>query len=431
MKNSFILSAIILLLFTGLALAQQPPPRPQGPPGAGRPPRDGQMGPGGDRRRPPQDDWMKRLDTNGDGKLDAAELQASLDFTFSALDKNGNGIIDLGEMPRPPRPPQPPNGRGDKPQGPPKGQPDQPMGLGNRLQGPPEMNAEERMMLPPFFFADRVPEGTATSRADFERIAKGVFAEMDKNGDGVISKEEARPPKREGDHKGPPPPEGPPMPPNAKFIGAELRFGDKLVAGQPFFADTVIEDSRRLYDGTTVTKQNKGAIYRDGAGRTRREQPLEMVGGVNIVGTDNKPQTLVFINDFAAKSQIFLDANNKVARKNRIGGNPPPDEHGEPADAKTESLGSKTIEGVKVEGTRVTFEIPAGQIGNDKPIQVVSERWFSPELQVIVMSRHLDPVAGEHVFRLVNIKRSEPSADLFSIPASYRVEGRPERRPEE
>lgn len=432
------MSAIILLLLAGFALAQ-PPQRPQGPPGAGGPPRDGQMGPGG--QRGPQDDWMKRLDTNGDGKLDASELQASLDFSFTAWDKNGNGSVDQGEMPRPPRPPQPSQGeKGERPQGRPNGQPGMPMGQGMRPEGAPMgkgngqpggpgMNAEGRMMLPPFFFADRNPEGTATSRADFEKIAKGVFAEMDKNGDGFITKEEARPPKREGEPKGPPQPEGPPMPPNARFIGAELRFGDKLVAGQPFSADTVIEDSRRLYDGTTVTKQNKGAIYRDGAGRTRREQPLEMVGGVNIVGTDNKPQTLVFINDFAAKSQVFLDGNNKIARKNRIGGNPPNDP-GEPAGAKSESLGTKTIEGVKAEGTRVTFEIPAGQLGNDKPIQVVSERWFSPELQVIVLSRHLDPVAGEHVFKLVNIKRSEPSADLFAIPSGYRVENHPEKRPE-
>ena len=64
-------------------------------------------------------------------------------------------------------------------------------------------------------------------------------------------------------------------PPNAMFIAAELRFGDKLVKGQPFSAETVIEDTRRLYDGTTVTKTTKGAFYRDSAGKTRREQPLE------------------------------------------------------------------------------------------------------------------------------------------------------------
>jgi len=53
---------------------------------------------------------------------------------------------------------------------------------------------------------------------------------------------------------------------------------------------------------------------------------------------------------------------------------------------------------------------------------VISEKWFSPELQVVVMSRHLDPLAGEHIFRLINIKRTEPAAELFSVPAGYKIE---------
>ena len=139
---------------------------------------------------------------------------------------------------------------------------------------------------------------------------------------------------------------------------------------------------------------------------------------------------LVFINDLGTKTQIFLDQNNKVARKSQIGEDRAlRAENDGPPDAKTESLGTKTIEGVNVEGTRTTFEIPAGQLGNAKPIQVVSEKWYSPELKVVVMSRHVDPLAGEHVFKLVNIKRAEPSADLFAIPAGYRIENQPDRRP--
>lgn len=428
--RSYLIIALILCAAT--ATFAQRGGRPQGGPPGGGPPPEGRMGPGQPGQdRPGQDDWFKRLDRNKDGKIDAAELQASIDTSFTAWDKNGDGTIEASEMPKPPRPPQAPGANGDRPQGPPMEQGMRPGGQGMRPngppmgpdkpQGPPEMNEKGRNMLPPFFFVDRNPEGTATSRADFERIVKGVFAEMDKNNDGAISHEEARPPKREGDPKGPPEPGNPPPPPNGKFIAAELRFGDKMVKGQPFSSETVIEDTRRLYDGTTVTKKLSGAFYRDGAGRTRREQPLEMVGGVSIAGTDGKPQMLVFINDFAAHTQYFLDPNNKVARKHGIGGNPPA-EPGAPPNAKTESLGTKTIEGVQVEGTRVTFEIPPGQLGNDKAIQVVTENWFSSELQMIVMSRHLDPVAGEHVFRLVNIKRAEPPADLFTVPSGYRIE---------
>ena len=64
---------------------------------------------------------------------------------------------------------------------------------------------------------------------------------------------------------------------------------------------------------------------------------------------------------------------------------------------------------------------------NDKGI---SEKWFSPELQILVMSRHLDPIAGEHVFKLVNIRRIDPSVDLFTIPVGFRIENQPNRAPE-
>lgn len=426
MKKHAFISIFITLLITVTVVAQRPPRQP-GQPGLGGPP-NGQMRPGDDmqgERRPPQDDWLKRLDTNKDGKFDSAELQTAIETSFAEYDKNSNGTIDANEVRRQPRNGDGPMGQpgGVRPQGPPMG--GQPGGM--RPGGPPmggqpgdmrpdaQMGPDNKKILPPFFFMDKAAEGATTSRAEFEQIVKATFSEMDKNGDGAISKEEARPPKREG---------GNPPPPNAKFIAAELRFGDKLVKSQPFSAETVIEDTRRLFDGTTVTKTNKGAFYRDAAGRTRREQPLEMVGGVSISGTDGKPQMLVFINDFAARTQYFLDMNNKVARQHGIGGNPP-NEPGTPPDAKTESLGTKTIEGVQVEGTRTTFEIPAGQLGNDKPIQVVSEKWFSPELQMIVYSRHLDPVAGEHVFKLVNIKRTEPSADLFAVPSGFRIEKGP------
>jgi hypothetical protein len=195
------------------------------------------------------------------------------------------------------------------------------------------------------------------------------------------------------------------------------------VTGHPFSAETVVEESRRLYDGTLTTRQNRGAIYRDATGRVRRDQPLQMIGGVSVLGADNQPQMLVFITDLANRSQIFLDTNNKIARKNKLMDMPPP-EPPAPKDAQTESLGTKTVEGVSAVGTKNTFEIrlPGGKIA-----QAVSERWFSPELQTVVMSRHIDPMSGEHLFKLVNIKLGEPRADLFSVPAGYRLESRPGR----
>jgi hypothetical protein len=87
----------------------------------------------------------------------------------------------------------------------------------------------------------------------------------------------------------------------------------------------------------------------------------------------------------------------------------------------TESLGSREFDGVRADGKRTTRTIPSGAIGNEKPIAIVSERWFSPELNVVVMSRSVDPRSGETVYRLTDIKRGEPPAEWFRVPADYKV----------
>jgi hypothetical protein len=104
--------------------------------------------------------------------------------------------------------------------------------------------------------------------------------------------------------------------------------------------------------------------------------------------------------------------------------------HGnEHKNAKTESLGKQTIEGVEAEGTRTTVTIAAGEIGNDRAIEIVNERWYSPELQTLVMTRHSDPRFGETVYRLTNINRSEPAKSLFEVPADYTLKEGPTAPP--
>jgi len=89
---------------------------------------------------------------------------------------------------------------------------------------------------------------------------------------------------------------------------------------------------------------------------------------------------------------------------------------------KTESLGTQTIEGVTAEGTRSTLTIPAGDIGNTLPIDLVEETWYSPELQTTVMTRYRDPRTGETTYRLTNINRGEPARSLFEVPSDYTVD---------
>ena len=91
------------------------------------------------------------------------------------------------------------------------------------------------------------------------------------------------------------------------------------------------------------------------------------------------------------------------------------------AQIATEDLGSKNIEGVQANGTRTTRTIPAGQIGNDKPISIVTEVWISPDLQTVVYSKRSDPRMGEQIFSLTNIVRGQPDPSLFTIPADFEI----------
>ncbi len=63
----------------------------------------------------------------------------------------------------------------------------------------------------------------------------------------------------------------------------------------------------------------------------------------------------------------------------------------------------------------------AAEIGDDRPIDIVSERWSSPELQLTVISRTLDPRSGKTLFKLANLRRVEPARYLFDVPADYKI----------
>lgn len=94
-------------------------------------------------------------------------------------------------------------------------------------------------------------------------------------------------------------------------------------------------------------------------------------------------------------------------------------------DTKTESLGTQDFEGVLAEGSRTTTTIPADAIGNERPIEIVYERWYSKELGMLIYSKHSDPRFGEQTYRLTNINRSEPDPSLFEVPPGYKVMSEP------
>jgi len=259
------------------------------------------------------------------------------------------------------------------------------------------------------------------------------------------------------------------------FLATEMSYGGLLVKGAPYSAQAVTESIQPLTDGNRIVNRSTASVYRDSEGRTRREQSLKAIGPFANGGQQSQT---IFISDPVAGTSYTLDPGAQTARKMaplrfKVAGPksnnpsttaptqfqiaiegtkasqdgkqyrvvPVPEQLLEkrqmetgmamgwldannPA-ARTEALGKQNIEGVEAEGTRTTVTIPAGKIGNELPIDLVSERWYSPELQVIVMTKHTDPRFGENSYKLTNINRSEPARELFEVPAGYAVKENP------
>jgi hypothetical protein len=213
--------------------------------------------------------------------------------------------------------------------------------------------------------------------------------------------------------------------PEVQVLAAEPFEGGKTVTGAPYSAEITTEIVQQLADGNRIERRSTSAVARDSEGRVRREHQLIAIGPILPKGASQ----IVTINDPVAKVHYSLDAGRKVAVKLPT---PPPfvaklEGDGsvdvvQGADKRTETLGGREIEGVMAEGTRVTVSIPAGLIGNVSPIDIVSERWYSNDLQTVVYSRRSDPRFGETTYRLTNVVRAEPPADLFQVPPDYRVE---------
>ncbi len=187
----------------------------------------------------------------------------------------------------------------------------------------------------------------------------------------------------------------------------QLGFITSVVKGAPYSAkgNTTLDTS--LADGTRINRTIHYTIYRDSAGRLRREDGQG-----------------VWISDPVAQVTYVLDAKALLARKmplSRLLADAKRNAAQTPSPT-VQSLGKQVMEGLTVEGSRSSTLIAAGQIGNDRPIETVSERWYSPDLQVVVMTHSHDPRSGDTVFRLTDIRRAEPDASLFTIPAGYRIE---------
>ena len=238
------------------------------------------------------------------------------------------------------------------------------------------------------------------------------------------------------------------------------------VPGAPFSAEGVTTVTQTLADGTRIDRTVRAKMFRDSEGRVRREETILGLAPLNATGESQ----MVTITDPVAGVVYNLDVANRTARKMTVpaGGRgrgmppppppagstdagappppPPPDwtqargRNGGPGPGVpggrgtpgargragagalvTEDLGTRVIEGVTATGRRQTITIEAGRIGNDRPIEMTDEMWTSPDLKVLVMSKHHDPRSGDVEFRLTNIVRGDQPRELFTPPPDYTI----------
>ncbi len=219
--------------------------------------------------------------------------------------------------------------------------------------------------------------------------------------------------------------------------------GGEVVRNAPYSGEGVTTVRQILHDGTRIERTITATLYRDSAGRVRREQAIF---GLAALDPANDSAEVVTIVDPVGGVIWSLTSADRTAR--RIRGNwirggampppPPPPPlpspgHGglrpgvppapplPPQKPRVESMGARTIEGCSATGTRSTLVIPIGAMGNDRPIEITEERWESSELRVLLSSRRHDPRTGDIEYRLTKVTRDEPAVDLFVVPPDYRV----------
>ncbi len=267
-----------------------------------------------------------------------------------------------------------------------------------------------------------------------------------------------------------------------KVVGelhAKMAVEARITPGAPYSAEAVTESTQVLADGNRINQKSVTRVYRDGEGRMRREE-LDDAGTVVSVSIVDpvahasyvlQPASRTAFRDHAwiampaiegmswgrgmilspdderdpyasqIRDHVKLALEEQAKAKADVAPPPPPPappasgavppppppapglraamEKAAAGSMTRENLGQQNIEGVNATGTRTTSTIAAGAIGNLQPIQVVSEQWFSPDLQVLVMTRHNDPRSGETTYRLQSIVRADPDRSLFTVPPDY------------
>jgi hypothetical protein len=195
------------------------------------------------------------------------------------------------------------------------------------------------------------------------------------------------------------------------------------IPDKPFSADTRIDWTETLEDGTVVTKHLDGHLARDEEGRMYREGRTfaEDSGG------ESRLETIVLFDPVAKTHTVCVVATHHC----RVMGYQPvtsfaPIPTGwfdnQTRYLSRENLGTNVIQGLDVVGTRETVTINSGVQGNNRPLVSTRDFWYSPDLETNLSVTRKDPKEGTQVIQLLNISRSDLPPEKFQIPVGYSIE---------
>jgi hypothetical protein len=222
-------------------------------------------------------------------------------------------------------------------------------------------------------------------------------------------------------------------------LSAQCGGIDGGTPGKPFQAEFHCRDVQTLLDGTQIVEERFGLEARDAQGRGYVEQPFGPNSPVSIYVSDSAQGTTTawFIAPKAGKDGQEPNTSVLLHKTAKLWHFPPVATQPTTADqAKAdvlaamcpvqqrneltcEDLGTRTISGIVGYGTREHRTVPAGEYGNDRSFVITYERWYSPEMKLLLSATTNDPRTGEHTAVLENIDRTEPPASLFEVPEGY------------
>ena len=215
-----------------------------------------------------------------------------------------------------------------------------------------------------------------------------------------------------------------------------INYGMFYIPGAPYTATVRVTVEKKQADGTIARNVSRLFIARDSNGKARYE---ESHGCWRDKDGRTYDQVFVTIGDPVAGTFLDWSLGPDARKVTQINHQPQAFADpqlrlrgwdfeyvqtipGQPTRTfRGESIGSKVIHGIEVQGQRITMTTPPGEQGNTQPTVVINEWWISTTLGVEMAGQTDDPERGHTEMELENFTQGEPDPSLFQVPEGYTV----------